>query len=56
MSLGREPARADFKTVSHVTTQGAPLTTAGSFVTEAGAPGTQAGVTARSAGAVSSPG
>jgi alkaline phosphatase D len=29
-------ARADFKTVSHVTTQGAPLTTAASFVTEAG--------------------
>ncbi|WP_431985559.1 alkaline phosphatase D family protein [Streptomyces griseoflavus] len=39
VSLGRELARADFKTVSHVTTQGAPLTTAASFVTEAGEPG-----------------
>lgn len=39
VTLGRERARADFKTVSHVTTQGAPLTTAASFVTEAGEPG-----------------
>ncbi|MDT0398689.1 alkaline phosphatase D family protein [Streptomyces edwardsiae] len=39
VSLGRELARTDFKTVSHVTTQGAPLTTAASFVTEAGEPG-----------------
>ncbi len=39
VSLGRELARADFKTVSHVTTQGAPLTTAASFVTEAGEQG-----------------
>jgi alkaline phosphatase D len=36
VSLGRELARADYKTVSHVTTQGAPLTTAASFVTEVG--------------------
>ncbi|NEC77408.1 alkaline phosphatase D family protein, partial [Streptomyces rochei] len=39
VSLGREAARADFRTVSHVTTEGAPLTTAASFVTEAGDPG-----------------
>lgn len=39
VSLGHESARADFKTVSHVGTEGAPLTTAGSFVTEAGEPG-----------------
>lgn len=39
VTLGRERARADFKTVPHVTTQGAPLTTAASFVTEAGEPG-----------------
>ncbi|MFF8590290.1 alkaline phosphatase D family protein [Streptomyces sp. NPDC015220] len=36
VSLGRKLARADFKTVSRVTTQGAPLTTAASFVTEVG--------------------
>ncbi|MEV5881432.1 alkaline phosphatase D family protein [Streptomyces sp. NPDC052020] len=36
VSLGRELARADYKTVSHVTAQGAPLTTAASFVTEVG--------------------
>ncbi|CAL9540748.1 Alkaline phosphatase D [Streptomyces sp. enrichment culture] len=36
VSLGRELARADYKTVSRVTTQGAPLTTAASFVTEVG--------------------
>ncbi|MFF5256796.1 alkaline phosphatase D family protein [Streptomyces leeuwenhoekii] len=36
VSLDRELARADYKTVSHVTTQGAPLTTAASFVTEVG--------------------
>ncbi|WP_320779152.1 alkaline phosphatase D family protein [Streptomyces sp. CRN 30] len=36
VTLGREAARADFKTVSHVTTEGAPLTTAASFVTEVG--------------------
>ncbi|CQR64354.1 alkaline phosphatase D family protein [Streptomyces leeuwenhoekii] len=36
VSLNRELARADYKTVSHVTTQGAPLTTAASFVTEVG--------------------
>ncbi|NED01249.1 alkaline phosphatase, partial [Streptomyces sp. SID6648] len=39
VSLDRRSARADFKTVSHVTGEGAPLTTAGSFVTEAGEPG-----------------
>ncbi|MEU3618466.1 alkaline phosphatase D family protein [Streptomyces sp. NPDC006872] len=36
VALGREAARADFKTVPYVTTQGAPLTTAASFVTEIG--------------------
>ncbi|GGM17394.1 alkaline phosphatase [Streptomyces fumigatiscleroticus] len=36
VALGRESARADFKTVSQVTTEGAPLTTAASFVTEVG--------------------
>ncbi|MEV6119472.1 alkaline phosphatase D family protein [Streptomyces sp. NPDC052077] len=39
VALGREVARTDFRTVSHVTTPGAPLTTAASFVTEAGDPG-----------------
>ncbi|GCB52877.1 hypothetical protein SNL152K_10234 [Streptomyces sp. NL15-2K] len=39
VELGRETARADFRTVSAVTTPGAPLTTAASFVTEAGSPG-----------------
>ncbi|MFF3333998.1 alkaline phosphatase D family protein [Streptomyces sp. NPDC002888] len=39
VELGRQAARADFKTVSSVTTPGAALTTSGSFVTEAGAPG-----------------
>ncbi|MEU8567614.1 alkaline phosphatase D family protein [Streptomyces pathocidini] len=39
LTLGREQARADFKTVNAVTTQGAPITTAASFVTEAGNPG-----------------
>ncbi|MGW6511988.1 alkaline phosphatase D family protein [Streptomyces niveus] len=39
VTLGRQQARADFKTVSAVTTPGAPLSTAGSFVTEAGDPG-----------------
>ncbi|MGX5182191.1 alkaline phosphatase D family protein [Streptomyces avermitilis] len=39
VELGREAARADFKTVSAVTTQGAPLTTAASFVTEVGEQG-----------------
>ncbi|MFD9328428.1 alkaline phosphatase D family protein [Streptomyces sp. NPDC060065] len=36
VELGREIARADFKTVSAVTTPGAPITTAASFVTEVG--------------------
>ncbi|MET7598399.1 alkaline phosphatase D family protein [Streptomyces sp. NPDC005481] len=36
VELGREAARADFKTVSAVTTPGAPITTAASFVTEVG--------------------
>lgn len=39
VTLGKQQARADFKTVSAVTTPGAPLSTAGSFVTEAGNPG-----------------
>ncbi|GAA0898607.1 MULTISPECIES: alkaline phosphatase D family protein [Streptomyces violaceusniger group] len=39
VSLDEERARADYKTVSAVTTQGAPLTTAASFVSEAGNPG-----------------
>ncbi|MER5181393.1 alkaline phosphatase D family protein [Streptomyces sp. NPDC002896] len=36
VQLGDGSARADFKTVSAVTTPGAPITTAASFVTEAG--------------------
>ncbi|MER8222771.1 alkaline phosphatase D family protein [Streptomyces sp. NPDC094143] len=36
VELGREAARADFKTVPYVTRQGAPVTTAASFVTEVG--------------------
>lgn len=39
VDLGLKSARADFKTVSAVTTPGAPITTAASFVTEAGNPG-----------------
>jgi alkaline phosphatase D len=39
VGLGEKSARADFKTVSAVTTPGAPITTAASFVTEAGDPG-----------------
>jgi alkaline phosphatase D len=39
VELGRDVARADFKTVSAVTTPGAPVSTAASFVTEAGDPG-----------------
>ncbi|MDQ0772379.1 alkaline phosphatase D [Streptomyces aurantiacus] len=39
VSLDRQKARADFRTVSAVTTPGAPVTTAASFVTEAGDPG-----------------
>jgi alkaline phosphatase D len=39
VDLGLESARADFKTVSAVTTPGAPIRTAASFVTEAGKPG-----------------
>ncbi|MFF2727975.1 alkaline phosphatase D family protein [Streptomyces sp. NPDC058008] len=39
VTLGTELARADFRTVSAVTTPGAPVSTAGSFVTEAGNPG-----------------
>lgn len=39
VDLGLQSARADFKTVSAVTTPGAPITTAASFVTEAGNPG-----------------
>ncbi|GFH34931.1 alkaline phosphatase D family protein [Streptomyces pacificus] len=39
MTLTTGRARADFRTVSAVTTPGAPVTTAASFVTEAGDPG-----------------
>ncbi|MEI5009963.1 alkaline phosphatase D family protein [Streptomyces sp. PmtA] len=39
VTLTTERARADFRTVSAVTTPGAPVTTAASFVTEAGNPG-----------------
>jgi alkaline phosphatase D len=39
VELGREAARADFKTVPYVTRQGAPVTTAASFVTEVGEQG-----------------
>ncbi|MGW7267401.1 alkaline phosphatase D family protein [Streptomyces sp. NPDC054842] len=39
VELGKDAARADFKTVSAVTTPGAPISTAASFVTEAGNPG-----------------
>ncbi|MFH8987171.1 alkaline phosphatase D family protein [Streptomyces sp. NPDC017940] len=39
VALGRDAARADFKTVSAVTKPGAPIRTAASFVTEAGDPG-----------------
>ncbi|MET7735991.1 alkaline phosphatase D family protein [Streptomyces sp. NPDC005402] len=39
VTLDRQKARADFRTVSAVTTPGAPISTAASFVTEAGKPG-----------------
>ncbi|MFB7779172.1 alkaline phosphatase D family protein [Streptomyces bauhiniae] len=39
VTLSPESARADFRTVSAVTTPGAPVTTAASFVTAAGDPG-----------------
>ncbi|MFF7638817.1 alkaline phosphatase D family protein [Streptomyces canus] len=39
VTLDRQKARADFRTVSAVTTPGAPVSTAASFVTEAGDPG-----------------
>ncbi|MFE7772494.1 alkaline phosphatase D family protein [Streptomyces sp. NPDC057445] len=39
VALTTEQARADFRTVSAVTTPGAPVTTAASFVTEVGNPG-----------------
>ncbi|MFD5726803.1 MULTISPECIES: alkaline phosphatase D family protein [unclassified Streptomyces] len=39
VTLQERAARADFRTVSAVTTPGAPVTTAGSYVTEAGRPG-----------------
>ena len=41
VTLDGDKARADYKTVSAVTTPGAPLTTAASFVSEAGNPGLQ---------------
>ncbi len=37
--LGRQSTHLDFRTVSAVSTPGAPVTTTASFVTEAGAPG-----------------
>ncbi|MBP0452950.1 alkaline phosphatase D family protein [Kitasatospora sp. RG8] len=39
VTLTPEHARADFRTVSHITTPGGTLATAASFVTEAGNPG-----------------
>ncbi|WP_327356519.1 alkaline phosphatase D family protein [Streptomyces sp. NBC_01304] len=39
VTLGLEQARADFKTVSAITSPGAPIATAASFVTEVGDPG-----------------
>ncbi|MET7294825.1 alkaline phosphatase D family protein [Streptomyces griseoloalbus] len=39
VELGRDAARADFRTVPYVTRPGAPVTTAASFVTAAGEPG-----------------
>ncbi|MEU0742635.1 alkaline phosphatase D family protein [Streptomyces sp. NPDC006134] len=39
VAFDQEAARIDFRTVSAVTTPGAPVTTAASFVTEAGSPG-----------------
>ncbi|OXS31020.1 alkaline phosphatase D family protein [Streptomyces sp. XY006] len=39
VELGRQAARADFRTVPYVTRQGAPVTTAASFVTEVGRQG-----------------
>jgi alkaline phosphatase/alkaline phosphatase D len=39
VELGRQAAHLDFRTVSAISTPGAPITTAASFVTEAGAPG-----------------
>ncbi|MFI9543342.1 alkaline phosphatase D family protein [Streptomyces sp. NPDC052016] len=39
VSLGRDLARADFKTVPYVTRQGAPVSTAASFVTRVGEQG-----------------
>ncbi len=39
VALGREAARADFRTVPYVTRPGAPVTAAASFVTAAGGPG-----------------
>ncbi|HET6859416.1 MAG TPA: alkaline phosphatase D family protein [Streptomyces sp.] len=39
ITLGAEEARADFRTVSTVTTPGAPVTTAASLTTQAGRPG-----------------
>ncbi|MGA5042930.1 alkaline phosphatase D family protein [Streptomyces arboris] len=39
VTLTEKQARADFRTVSAVTTPGAPVSTAASFVTEAGNPG-----------------
>ncbi|NSL42760.1 alkaline phosphatase, partial [Streptomyces sp. 8P21H-1] len=39
VTVDRQQARADYRTVPAVTTPGAPVTTAASFVTEAGRPG-----------------
>ncbi|GAU69415.1 putative alkaline phosphatase [Streptomyces sp. NBRC 110611] len=42
VTLDRDTARGDYRTVSAVTTPGAPITTAASFVSEAGEPGLKA--------------
>ncbi|MEU0393773.1 alkaline phosphatase D family protein [Streptomyces sp. NPDC006208] len=39
VTLGEQQARADFRTLTHVTSPGSPVTTAASFVTDAGNPG-----------------
>ncbi|MGW4897084.1 alkaline phosphatase D family protein [Kitasatospora sp. NPDC004240] len=39
VTLDRQQVRADYRTVSHVTTPGGTVTTAASFVSEAGSPG-----------------
>ncbi|MFJ2781216.1 alkaline phosphatase D family protein [Kitasatospora sp. NPDC087315] len=41
LTLDRRHARADYRTVSHITTPGGTISTSGSFVSEAGHPGIQ---------------